>query len=84
MNDEYWEVKRNCYACICITPEFNGTCVVWNTLEEAWQDAKERVDDCINGDFQHFRYEKVHDGYEVYQGRLLVRCYKVFEAQELE
>lgn len=35
MNDEYWEVKRNCYACICITPEFNGTCVVWNTLEEA-------------------------------------------------
>lgn len=83
MNDEYWEVKRNCYACICITPEFNGTCVVWNTLEEAWKDAKERVDDCINGDL-NFRYEKVYDGYEVYQGDLLMICYKVFQAQELE
>lgn len=57
---------------------------MWNTLEEAWKDAKERVDDCINGDLKHFRYEKVYDGYEVYRGDLLVRCYKVFQAQELE
>lgn len=83
MNDEYWEVKRNCYACICITPEFNGTCVVWNTLEEAWKDAKERVDEWIE-DPECFHYKKVYDGYEVYRDDLLVRCYKVFQAQELE
>ena len=43
MNEKEWNVKRTCYICACITSDFVGTAVLWNTSEEAWKDAEERV-----------------------------------------
>lgn len=86
MNEECWSVKRNAYACICIIPDFHGTAIIWNTKEEAWNDAEERVEDFIEDDPMRFGYRKVEDGYEIvdkYRNKIL-RYYKVFEAQELE
>lgn len=83
---EYWSVKRNAYACVCITPDIHGTAVIWESQEEAWHDAKERVEEFIREDFQRFKYQKVYDGYEVinkYRNNV-IRYYKVFEVQELE
>ena len=35
MNDEYYEVKRNAYAVTCITNDYHGSVIVWDTLEQA-------------------------------------------------
>lgn len=84
MSDEYYSLKRACYACVCITPEFYGSCTIWNTFEEAWQDAKERTEELVDNCKQLY-CEKVHDGFEIYDtSDRIVRCYKIFDAQELE
>ena len=44
MNEKEWNVKRTCYICACITSDFVGTAILWNTSEEAWKDAEERVE----------------------------------------
>lgn len=84
MSNEYWNLKRTCYACVCITPEYNGSCMIWNTYEEAWQDTVERTEGFVLED-DRFYYKEVPDGFEILDvnGRI-VRCYKVFETQELE
>ena len=84
VDEEYWTVKSSVYACVCITPDFHGTAIVWNTLEEAWKDAKERAELFVQ-DEPYFSYEKVYDGYEIRKihSNEIVRCYKVFQTQEL-
>lgn len=85
MSDEYYSLKRVCYACVCITPEFNGSCTIWDTREEAWNDAKERVDELIGESDGRLYYKEVYDGFEIYDASdRIIRCYKVFDAQELE
>lgn len=86
MNEECWSVKRNAYACICITPDIHGTAIIWDTKEEAWNDAEERVKDFIEDDFKRFGYRKVEDGYEIVDKYInkILRYYKIFEVQELE
>ena len=86
MNEECWSVKRNAYACICITPDFHGTAIIWNTKEEALEDAKERVKDFIEDNSKRFGYRKVEDGYEIINKctSKIIRYYKIFEVQELE
>ena len=27
MSNEYYSLKRTCYACVCVTPEYNGSCI---------------------------------------------------------
>lgn len=68
----------------CITPDFHGTAIIWNTLEEAWKDAKERAEIFVQ-DEPYFVCEKVDDGYEIREihSGSIVRCYKVFETQEI-
>lgn len=85
MSNEYYSLKRTCYACVCITPDYNGSCTIWNTYEEAWQDAVERTEEFVFLEDERFSYKKVPDGFEILDvnGRI-VRCYKVFETQELE
>ena len=86
MNEECWSVKRNAYACICITPDIHGTAIIWDTKEEAWNDAEERVKDFIEDDSKRFGYRKVEDGYEIVDKYInkILRYYKIFEVQELE
>ena len=50
MNEKEWNVKRTCYICACITSDFVGTAILWNTSEEAWKDAEERVEAFIEGE----------------------------------
>lgn len=33
MSDEYWSVKRSAYAVVCITSDYHGTVIVWDTIE---------------------------------------------------
>lgn len=87
MDEEYWSVKRFAYACVCISPNYHGSVTIWNTEEEAWDDAKERANGWINEeDSKCFECQEVYDGYEIvykdtYQK---IMCYKVFDMQELE
>lgn len=88
MNNDYYEVKRNAYAVVCITPDFHGSCTVWETREQAEKDAKERVDEFLFLPSESLRFEavEVDDGYEI-RDKLtaaIVRCYKIFDMQELE
>lgn len=84
MSNEYYSLKRTCYACVCVTPEYNGSCMIWNTYEEAWKDAVERTEEFVLEDDQ-FYYKEVPDGFEIYDtSNRIVRYYKVFDAQELE
>lgn len=88
MDKEYWSVKRNAYSAVCITPDFHGTTIVWGTSEEAWKDITERIDDFMSDENINTRFYavKVYDGYEIrdkFDDRI-IRCYKVFETQELE
>lgn len=85
MNGEYWMVKRIAFACICITQDFHGTATVWNSSDEAWDDARDRAEDFIQED-NRFTYKKVEDGYEVMNKytKEIVRYYKIFDVQELE
>ena len=83
-NDEYYSLKRTCYACVCITQGYNGSCTIWNTYEEAWQDAVERTEEFLLEDEQ-FYCKEVLDGFEIYDtSNRIVESYKVFDAQELE
>lgn len=88
MCSEYYEVKRSAYGVVCITPDFHGSVTVWETLEEAESDAKERVDEYLFLPSESLRFEaiKVDDGYEIRRkdDSTIVRCYKIFEVQELE
>lgn len=86
MNEKEWYVKRTCYICACITSDFVGTAVLWNTSEEAWKDAEERVEAFIEGEENHIYYKKVSAGYEIRDkiSHNVIQCYKVFETQELE
>lgn len=43
MNEKEWYVKRTCYICACITSDFVGTAVLWNTSEEAWKGNKQNI-----------------------------------------
>lgn len=88
MSDEYWSVKRSAYAVVCITPDYHGTVIVWDTLEEAENDVKERLQDFFSGGVEREKFypKRVHDGYEI-RSKItneIVRCYKIFEEQELE
>lgn len=83
-NEEYWCVKRCAYACVCITPNGHGSVTIWDTSEEAWKDALERAEELVNERSGILYYNKVYDGYEVWDSNTVVRYYKVFEAQELE
>lgn len=78
------DTNGSCYACVCVTPECNGSCMIWNTYEEAWKDAVEKTEEFVLEDDQ-FYCKEVPDGFEILDvnGRI-VRCYKVFETQELE
>lgn len=86
--DENYFVKRNAFACVCITNDFHGTAIVWDTEEDAWKDAGERVESWFDSNRmgQIYYVNKVYDGYEIRRkvGNEIVRCYKVFEIQELE
>lgn len=85
-NEKEWNVKRTYYICVCITSNFVGTAVLWNTSEDAWKDAEERVEAFIEGEENHIYYKKVSDGYEIRDkfSYKIIQCYKVFETQELE
>ena len=85
MNEECYEVKRNAYAVVCITADYHGSVIVWDTLEQAEQDAEERVKDLLQ-ECPQLEAIKVDNGYELlnkFKGKV-VRCYKIFDAQELE
>lgn len=88
MSDKYWSVKRNAYAVVCVTYDYHGTVTVWDTLEEAENDIEERIQDFFSGDIEKIRFysKRVDDGYEIRDKitEQIVRCYKIFEAQELE
>lgn len=86
MNEREWNVKRTYYICACITSDFIGTAVLWNTSEDAWKDAEERVEAFIEGEENRIYYKKVSDGYEIRDkfSHKVIYCYKVFETQELE
>ena len=88
MNDEYWSVKRSAYAVVCITPDYHGSVIVWDTLEEAENDVEERLQDFFLSEIEreNFYSRRVDDRYEI-RGKnteQIVRCYKIFEEQELE
>ena len=87
MNNEYWSVKRNAYAVVCITPDYHGSVIVWNTMEEAENDVEERIEDFFSGKIEKTKFysKKVDDGYEIRDiiTEQEVRCYKIFEEQEL-
>ena len=78
MNEKEWNVKRTCYICACITSDFVGTAVLWNTSEEAWKDAEERVEAFIEGEEARIYYKKVSDGYEIRDkfSHKVIRCLK--------
>ena len=84
--EKEWYVKRTCYICVCITSDFNGTAIVWNTSKEAWKDATERAETFVYGEETRIYYKKVFDGYEIRDkfSHKIIRCYKIFETQELE
>lgn len=88
MDDEYWSVKRSAYAVVCITSDYHGSVIVWNTMEEAENDVEERIEDFFSGKIEKTKFysKKVHDGYEIRDiiTQKVVRCYKIFEEQELE
>ena len=88
MSDGYWSVKRSAYAVVCITPDYHGTVIVWDTLEEAENDIEERIEDFFSDDVEkeRFYFVKVDDGYEIrcISDEQIVQCYKIFEEQELE
>lgn len=86
MIEEYWFVKRNAYACVCISSDIHGTATIWDSSDEAWKDAEERAEDFIHDESKRFDYRKVEDGYEIIDKYTneIVRYYKVFEVQELE
>ena len=88
MGDEYWSVKRSAYAVVCITVDYHGTVIVWDTMEEAKNDVEERIQDFFSGKIEKSKFysKKVHDGYEIRDivTEQIVRCYKIFEEQELE
>ena len=88
MGNEYWSVKRSAYAVVCITADYHGSVIVWNTMEEAENYVEERIEDFFSGKIEKakFYYKKVHDGYEIRDilTEQIVRCYKIFEEQELE
>lgn len=88
MNDEYWSVKRSAYAVVCITLDYHGSVIVWDTLEEAENDIEERLQDFFSSKIEkeNFYPRKVNDGYEIRNKitEQIVRCYKIFEEQELE
>ena len=85
-NEDYWMVKKSFYGVVCITPEFHGSVIVWNTLEEAEQDLEERVEGFLEKTNNRFVTKKVDDGYEILEKetKRTGRCYKIFDAQELE
>lgn len=88
MSDEYWSVKRNAYAVVCITYDYHGTVTTWDTREEAENDIEERLQDFFSNEIERKRFygKKVCDGYEIRDKITdqIIRCYKIFEEQELE
>ena len=86
MPQHYWEVKRNAFGVVCITMDFHGTVTIWGSLEQARQDVEERIEDFLSTEGNCFKAIKVDDGYEIREKHSdrIVRCYKIFDAQELE
>ena len=86
MNEEYWSLKRSAYACVCLTDDGHGSVTVWDTEEDAWNDAWERTENFINENLERSYCKKVYDGYEIFVigSPKVQRYYKVFDVQELE
>ena len=83
---EYWSLKRSLYCCVCITPDYHGSGIIWDTLEDAWADAKERAQEYLYDNPQRFVVEKVCDGYQIIDKptNTVIMCYKIFDVQEFE
>lgn len=82
----HWSLKRTLYCCVCITPEYHGSGIVWSTLEDAWADAKERAQEYLDDNPQRFAVDKVYDGYQIIDKptNTVIMHYKIFDVQELE
>lgn len=53
------ECKENVLYMRLYHTDFVGTAILWNTSEEAWKDAEERVEAFIEGEENRIYYKKV-------------------------